>query len=262
MKINYGVDMSSSTNTVDYPRLLEEFQKEYDNIYWNTIEDMTFIYRPIGRNEYKDLLKQDMSAIEIEDIVCETCLLYPKNFDFESCPAGIPTELFKLILKNSFLDSIESKKLIVGYYRSEMLEFDNQITCIISEAFPNLTIEEIESWDMAKTAKYLSRAEWKLNILRQIPIDYEVSDKLMEEEWVMQHSTSDNNTEEDQPVQAQQPKTDNSKQPKKKSPAEIAELKRKFPEINWDAEFDPSKESFDVIGGIVDTTPVALRAGY
>ena len=63
--------------------------------------------------------------------------------------------------------------------------------------FLNIDIEEIESWQMAKTAKYLSRAEWKLNVLRQIPIDYETSNKMLENEWVMQHSKGNEEVDEE-----------------------------------------------------------------
>ena len=47
-----------------------------------------------------------------------------------------------------------------------MYDLDNQITCMINEAFPQFDIEEIEEWDVEKATKYLSRAEWKLHNLR------------------------------------------------------------------------------------------------
>lgn len=257
MRITNEKKYNLSNGQVDYMSLINDLQDEYGTIYWNTLDDQVFIYRPLGRLEYKQLLNSEVSDIEKEDVICQACLLYPENFDFNDCLAGIPTELSRLILKNSFLDSLESKQLIVNYHRAEMQQFDNQITCIISEAFPNLDIEEIESWDMAKTAKYLSRAEWKLNILRQIPIDYETSDKMMAQEWNTQHSTGEE-------AQAEAPKTTEQKKdgnPRKKTAAEIAELKRKFPEINWDAEVDTSKVDINELRDSVDTTAPALRVG-
>lgn len=50
-----------------------------------------------------------------------------------------------------------------------MYDLDNQITAIIAEAF-NLDIEIVEQWDVEKTMKYLSRAEWTLHNLRGIPL--------------------------------------------------------------------------------------------
>lgn len=257
MKITNEKKYNLSNGQVDYMSLINDLQDEYGTIYWNTLDDQVFIYRPLGRLEYKQLLSSEVTDVEKEDVICKACLLHPENFDFDECLAGIPTELSRLILKNSFLDSLESKQLIVNYHRAEMQQFDNQITCIISEAFPSLDIEEIESWDMAKTAKYLSRAEWKLNILRQIPIDYEKSDNMMKHEWNMQHST-----EEDQKANNPEPTEENkAASPRKKTAAEIAELKRKFPEINWDAEVDTTKVDVNELRDSVDTTAPALRVG-
>lgn len=277
MKITKDKSYTQANGQIDYMTIINDLQEEHGTIYWNTLEGEVFIYRPLGRLEYRQLINADITDIEKEDTVCKACLLYPVDYDFDNCPAGIPTQLFNFILKNSFLDSIESKKLIVAYHRAEMTEFDNQITCIISEAFPNFDIEEIESWDMAKTAKYLSRAEWKLNVLRQIPIDYEVSDKLMENEWIIQHSKNSevesNNVEETTNNKASEPiefkvETIEERQarlakegPRRKSPEELAELKRRFPEINWDAEVDPSKD-IGAMRDSVDSTAVALRAGF
>lgn len=264
---------------IDYMSLINDLQDEYGTIYWNTIEGQVYIYRPLGRLEYKELLESEISDLDKEDAVCETCILHPENLNLDECPAGLPSQLFQLILKNSFLDSIESKKIVIAYHRNQMQQFDNQITCIINEAFPNYDIEEIENWDMSKTAKYLSRAEWKLNVLRQIPIDYEKSDQLMEQEWNTQHAS---NTEEDfDDIQQQEddhqspaPKNDFKVEtleerqarlakegPRKKSPEELARLKSMFPEINWDAEIDPTG-NLDNMRDNLDVTAPALRTGF
>lgn len=48
---------------------------------------------------------------------------------------------------------------LIEAYREEMELLDTQMTCIISEAFPNYKLEEIEEWDMIKFCKMYSRAE-------------------------------------------------------------------------------------------------------
>lgn len=264
---------------IDYMSLISDLQDEYGSIYWNTYDGEMFIYRPLGRLEYRELINSDISDIEKEDTVCQACVLHPVDYNFDDCLAGIPSMLFADILRNSFLDSIDAKKLVVAYHRKEMEQFDNQITCIINEAFPNHDIEEIENWDMAKTAKYLSRAEWKLNVLRQIPIDYEISDQLMESEWLDQHAVEPIEQEEtanvvQQPVPQMnntehtnefKPETLEERQarlknngPRKKSPEELNRLKAMFPEINWSAEVDPN-ENIDKMSDSVDVLSPALR---
>lgn len=270
MKISKD-NVHTINNNVDIMALIEKFQEEFEEVYWNTIENITFIYRPLGRLEYKQIISSDIEDIEKEDVVCKACLLYPKDFDFDNCAAGIPTYLFNKILRNSFLDKLESKKLILAYHRAEMEEFDNQITCIINEAFPNIDLEEIENWGMSKTAKYLSRAEWKLNVLRQIPVDYEISDKLMENEWITQHNLDVNEEEEKhQPVSEQtQPgviigESIEERQKRlakdgvpKKSKEDLERLRKAFPDINWDAKVDT-----DPVNDVVDTVAPALRPGW
>ena len=273
-------------NETDFMNMINEFQDKYEEVYWNTIEGQVFVYRTLGRLEYKEVLNSDTTDIEKEDIVCKACLLYPENFDFDECTAGIPTMLFKSIMKNSFLDDLKSKQFIINYNRLEMQQFDNQITCIINEAFPNIDISEIENWGMSKTAKYLSRAEWKLNVLRQIPVDYEMSDKLMENEWNTMHSQNeenDNNTNSNtntnnnintnndintnnniefkvETFEERQKRLKNST-PRKRSKEEIEMLKRKFPELNWEYEVDPNKD-IDSMKDNIDTLAPALRPGW
>lgn len=155
--------------TVDLTELYYNLLDKYRNVFMMQLENQVYIYRSIGRKTYKDILTKDgLTDLQKEEIICRECLLYPdpELFDWENCDAGIPTQLRKSILKNSYLESIEDQNLLRTYYRNEMWDLDNQITCIINEAFPNIDIEEIEQWDVEKTTKYLTRAEWKLHNLR------------------------------------------------------------------------------------------------
>lgn len=157
---------------VDITELFIEFSEKYRNVFVYQIEENVFIYRALGRREYKDiLLNEDFTDLEKEELICRQCLLYPSpdDFDWDNCDAGLPTQLRKNILENSYLDSLESRDILKNYYRMEMYDLDNQISCIINEAFPYLDIEEIEKWDVEKTMKYLTRAEWTLHNLRGIP---------------------------------------------------------------------------------------------
>ena len=153
----------------DIYELIMEFKKHYRNVFVYQVDEQVFIYRTLSRKEYKDILNDDrFNDFEKEEIICDTCLLYPdpNTFDWNDVDAGIPTELMKQIRKNSYLDGKNSRKNILQYYRSEMFDIDNQIICVINEAFPQYDIEEIEDWDVDKMTKYLTRAEWKLTNLR------------------------------------------------------------------------------------------------
>ena len=73
------------------------------------------------------------------------------------------------------MDSVVS---LIDVYREELETVDTQMSCIISEAFPNYDIEEIESWDMIKFCKIFSRAEWKLKNLRNMDNLLDIADVL------------------------------------------------------------------------------------
>ena len=153
----------------DIYELIMEFKKHYRNVFIYQVDEQVFLYRTLSRKEYKDILNDErFNDFEKEEIICDTCLLYPDpgTFEWDDVDAGIPTELMKQIRKNSYLDGRNARKNILQYYRSEMFDLDNQIICIINEAFPQYDIEEIEDWDVDKMTKYLTRAEWKLTNLR------------------------------------------------------------------------------------------------
>ena len=156
---------------VDVTQLYIEFSQKYRNVFITQLDGECYIYRALGRSEYKEILNDPrFNDFQKEELICSQCLLYPEpeSIVWDEMPAGIPTELEKIILKRSYLDKLEHRSRLHDYYRSEMYDIDNQITCVINEAFPNIDIEEIEQWDIEKTTKYLSRAEWKLESLRGI----------------------------------------------------------------------------------------------
>jgi ribosomal protein S18 acetylase RimI-like enzyme len=164
------MDMSVSRSVVsetDLTRIFLELKDKHRNVFMEQIDSQVFFYRSIGRKEYRLVIEdKDLNDFQKENVICDICVLWPQGYDWNECDAGIPEKLVDAIRRNSFLDSIESRQNLLGYYRSEMYDLDNQITCMINEAFPQFDIEEIEEWDVEKTTKYLSRAEWKLHNLR------------------------------------------------------------------------------------------------
>jgi len=156
-----------ASNSVDLTEIFLKLKDKHRNVFMEKIGEQVFFYRSIGRKEWRTILEEpDLNDFQRENIICDVCVLWPQNYDWNDCDAGIPEHLVDVIRKNSFLDSIESRANLLSYYRAEMFDLDNQITCMINEAFPNFDIEEIEEWDVEKTTKYLSRAEWKLFNMR------------------------------------------------------------------------------------------------
>ena len=104
-------------NETDFMNMINEFQDKYEEVYWNTIEGQVFVYRPLGRLEYKEVLNSDTTDIEKEDIVCKACLLYPENFDFDEWIGDY---------LNNELDSVYSDANVSRFLEDEICEVVKQ----------------------------------------------------------------------------------------------------------------------------------------
>ena len=255
---------------IDITSLFLRFSDEYRNVFILQLENNVMIYRSIGRKAYKDiLLNKELTDLQKEEVICRECLLYPNpdTFDWENCDAGIPTQLRKAILKNSYLESIEDRELLKKYYRSEMYDLDNQITCMINEAFPNIDIEEIENWDVEKTIKYFTRAEWKLHNLRGIsfidPEEEQKIDKIAHGKKVTTSDKAHNGRSKKEKLTPENIGAESGKKvkalKKDKSGMTYEEFIAKFPEFANDSVMSEGMNAFK--NKEVSDLPPALRVG-
>lgn len=257
---------------VDIMGIYLHFATKYRNVFIFQADEKTYIYRALGRGEYREILEdRRFNDLVKEELVCSQCLLYPdpKKLDWNKEDAGIPYMLAKDILKNSYLDDLDKRKSLHEYYRTEMYDLDNQITCLINEAFPNIDIEEIEKWDVDKTTKYLSRAEWKLHNLRGIP--FKEAEGTYREYSQNQQSGQSAQTNSQQKIQKQENKgNDNRKtirggsRANKLTPEKMKEREEfymKHPEFA--GLHDDGLDGFKGLEqASVDTTTPALRPGF
>ena len=140
---------------------IKQFKDTYERVFQMEVVDEIFIGREITKAEFDRAVNDYPNEEEREEYVCELCILYPQNYGYGECYAGIPTTLTYNILKESGL--IENGALaMLEEARSEMRLFDNQIAPIICAAFPGITLDEVNGWTLRKQIKYLSRAEWML----------------------------------------------------------------------------------------------------
>ena len=240
-------------HSIDVIQRLKELEEQYRTIYWTHIEGELYIYKPIGRKDYREIVGSDLSIEDKKDELIKKCILFPDDFDVDDMVAGMIDVLFDKIIDISYLDSEESRAGVIEYYRQEMYNLDNQITCIINEAFPQFDIEDIENWDVEKTAKYLSRAEWKLQNFRGFQFNEEYF------EYAQAHSKS-----EEAPVQETQEievKEENKPGKEKLTPEKLRQLKAQFPEIDWEND-TVMRGGVDAMADSVDTLSPALRPGW
>ena len=232
---------------IDLTELLIKFREKHRNVYMYQSDDNVFFYRPLSRAEYKTLFNNDkINDMDREDVIVNTCLLYPEDFDMDNCEAGLVTNLAEQIMKNSFLTA-EAQNRILNYYRSDMADVDNQITCVIHEAFPTMDIEAMENWGVEQTLKYYSRAEWILHNIRGLP--YKQGDEAHNAfagrpdpdipKKPLEYNLPKREIKEEQPKERTEKKRKVNHRGGKKqklTPEKLAELKRKYPTINWEAD--------------------------
>ena len=253
---------------VNITDLYLKLKETHRNVFIHQFGDLVFLYTSIGRKDYRTIIEnEDLDDFQKENVICDICTLHPRNVDWNTIDAGIPEKLAEEIIKNSFLDSIESRQKLLAYYRSEMYDLDNQISCLINE-FPQFDLEEIETWGVEKTTKYLSRAEWKLHNLRGLQfVEPEGSFGGQKQTTTQETPPSPRSQQQQQRVNNDRNRTSQEtirgqdKRASKLTPEKIKQMQEfaaKFPEI--DVFGDSGFKGIDGFqGDNVDVTPPALR---
>lgn len=208
---------------------IKKWKHKYTDVFIVGISDKeqeveeVFIYRTLGREEYKYLFLNFINDIaRFQESVCEIAVLYPKEFDFKEGLAGIPEVISNFILDSSGFAEGQALTLLAEY-RRQMYEYDFQVDCMIHEAFPEVSIEEIQMWNNHKTMYYLSRAEYILAGIRGHNIttieDVIEGAEELEEEYKEKQETPKESTQEIYPeIQQQFDKLEDKETPKEEVP--------------------------------------------
>lgn len=253
-------EKGSVLHSIDVVKKVKELEEQHRAIYWTHIENELYVYKPIGRRDYKNILTQDISNEDKKDKIIQACVLYPEDFDIDEMVAGMINILFDKIIDISYLDSEETREGVLNYYRQEMHQLDNQITCIINEAFPHFDIEDIENWDVEQTAKYLSRAEWKLQNFRNFTFNEEYFEAMQAQERGEGQEEDDDQEAPEQTISKTEVIEDKPTKAKL-TPDKLRQLQAQFPEIDW-ANDAVARGGVDAMADSVDTMAPALRPGF
>lgn len=258
--------LSNDKATINSKKSIQEVideSLEQNIIFFSMVIDgEVFLYRPITRLEYKKVL-DDTSLTEEDkkDLICKKCLLYPDEYDFDNCLAGVPEKLSADIIDKSALDPLSVLSLIkIG--RDEMQDLTNQIVCMIASEFPAYKIEEIESWDMYKLIDMFTKAEWKRDFTSKydgVDIGNAIVDSLINASGIADDEDEEEIVEHDEVQKPDIQQQDRKKGMSDKEYQEYLRFVEKFPEINMgaDAAFTGYDEQMKV-----DTLPPALRPGW
>lgn len=234
---------SNSYEAIALDALINKLTKQYDSLFFVELDEQLFIYRTINRKEYKDILRADIDDLEKQDQICKTCILYPENFNIDDCDGGIPQQLYKEIIEKSCI-LIEDMILLIEMNREEMDLLDNQMSCVIAEAFPSYKLEEIESMDMIQFIKLFTRAEWILNNFKDHRFSEDIvnllsssiSDKKEEKQNITYNEEKNESNDKIISPQQQDDKS-NRKQMTPEQYREYQEFCKRFPEFNMASDY-------------------------
>lgn len=231
----------------DFDELIKDFLEEYKNIYFADINGMTFIYKPLGRKAYKEIINNpNLTDLDREDLICMKTILYPLNYNPDDYDAGIPSQLYEKILVDSFLSGTNDMVILLEACREEVEQLDSQMSCIISEAFPAYDMDDIEEWDMIKFCRMFAKAEWKLKNMRNVTLNSDVIDFLRTVDG--EEENQSNIDIEEQPImQTPQPKPQSNnynsgkvkvgnREMTKEEYQQYLDFQRAHPEIDWGAD--------------------------
>ena len=268
----------SNKQSIDLDALIQEPFQKYNAVFFSEIDGQLYSYRPLGRKEYKDILtNENLNDWDKQDEIVKTALVYPVDFDLDECPAGLPEQLCNDIVEKSCLDP-ESMVYLLHMNRQEAEQLGSEMACIIAEAFPSYTLDEIESWNNFKFIKTYTQAEWVLKNIRGVQFQFDVLDYLADvagmtaDELVdMGIKTEENYQQPQQQPQPQQPRPQPQQPaaaPQKQSNSKMnpeqmkayQDFIRQHPEFADAMQYDSAFTGFET--QTADTVNPALRPGW
>ena len=117
-KIQIKQAVEEAKEPVDITKLFIEFSQKYRNVFVTEIDGQTFIYRALGRAEFREILSDTrFNDYQKEELMCSQCMLYPDpdEYDWDDKEAGLPSQLKQEILKDSFLDDLARRRSLHDY---------------------------------------------------------------------------------------------------------------------------------------------------
>jgi len=159
---------------MDKERLVFFLKQRYPILFETTIKEDYFIFRPLTKYEFENLvLNPNVEEAIVSETICELCVVYPEDYDFENCKyAGIPEVLASEIIdKSGWSDeefiSKEVQRLQQKYEKNYMAMVENQILAAFP---PQVTPEEMNHWDIYTLLDYYVRSNHILEIKSKVQL--------------------------------------------------------------------------------------------
>lgn len=169
---------------------LMEWKKEYFDVYQAELYDIVFTYRALSFSEFEQIKDTIPENEEREEAVCRLSILDPQIEDWsEEIYGVVPQLLARQILQSSCLtsDTANDVKLYRAQQKTRVNNtIEEQVACLIKEAFPEFSLEEILNWSIKKMCWYEARARWIMENLKGVVFEENELEATIEEQKAMQ----------------------------------------------------------------------------
>lgn len=142
---------------------LLKWKKEYGTIYQGGTEEYFYCFRPLTVNEYLVLAVDaeqfdEADALEAEDLIVETCLLYPSLDEYGSWPAGLAASLVEAIITSSGWGDEEDMVNRFSRYQEELQSFLTQFKIVIMAAEMGYSWDELDDMSVDRIVELVASA--------------------------------------------------------------------------------------------------------
>lgn len=133
----------------------------------------------LGYKEYTELESRYSDLVEIDEQICQMCVLDPIIEDWEDyIYAGYCSTLGQAIREESLITpkedgSTDLKRMIAEGSEKVSSQFLHQIPLVIKHCFQEYTIDAIEKMSLRKQIDLYVKALWMLDNFENIKMDFE-----------------------------------------------------------------------------------------
>lgn len=163
-------------------QIINSWVDKYKEVFFTTINDNEFIYRLLSNKEYLELKDKAETPGQLEELICQRCVLDPIVEWDDEIFAGYPSSLALDILEQSLLVSdkdnpVDIGELIQTNYEYVSTSLSEQIPLVIKKSFPEYTLEEIELMPMVRQIKLFNQSRWIIETLTGINLEYDMPEQ-------------------------------------------------------------------------------------
>lgn len=152
--------------------IVQRLKRKHRRIYSTIVGSLLLIWRPLGRQEYREILQLAEGEHDLQERICQVAVLWPEDLDFRTYVAGVPSVLAPQIKEQSGYGSPAKAYAALDEYRTEMAAFEHQAEAAIAAAFPRISFKQMRAWTIDDLMWHLVRAEWVLKNIQGREVEF------------------------------------------------------------------------------------------